>query len=130
MRWKAGCFAIWGSRAHPHGTAQSLNMYYFHTCVRSDKTTKSHTIPYHTQVNSVVDRGNKTLGNVLRAKLLEGDDEWDLKFPHIMGSIYSMPHNSTNETANILMLGRELRLPDQLFCGQLELEYGLDLTTV
>ena len=38
-------------------------------------------------------------------------DEWDLLLPHIMSVLRASPHRITGETANFLMLGREVRLP-------------------
>ena len=82
-------------------------------------TEKSHTTPYHPEGNGVVERGNRDLGDSLRSLLLEADEqEWDLLLPQIMRSIRASPHHSTGETANFMMFGRELRLPDQLVYGK------------
>ena len=35
-----------------------------------------------------------------------------------MRSIRAVPHTATGETPNYLMMGRELRLPDQVMLGQ------------
>ena len=43
-----------------------------------------------------------------------GQEEWDLLLPQIMRAFRGTPHSVTGETANFMMLGRELRLPDQL----------------
>ena len=76
---------------------------------------KSRTTPYHPQANGIVERNNRTLGDGLRVKLLGGSqDEWDRVLPHIMRSMRALPHSVTKETPNLLMYGRELRLPDQL----------------
>jgi transposase InsO family protein len=82
-------------------------------------TDKSHTTPYHPEGNGVVERGNRDLGDSLRSLLLEADEqEWDLLLPQIMRSIRASPHHTTGETANYMMFGRELRLPDQLIYGK------------
>ena len=76
---------------------------------------KTRTTPYHPQGNGVVERGNRALGDSLRAILLNrGPDEWDLVLPQIMRAYRGTPHTTTGETSNLLMLGREVRLPDQL----------------
>ena len=41
-------------------------------------------------------------------------EEWDLILPQLMRAFRGTPHSTTGETANMLMLGRELRLPDQM----------------
>ena len=55
------------------------------------------------------------LGDALRALLLDrGQGDWDLMLPHLMRAFRGTPHTGTDETANMLMLGREFRLPDLL----------------
>ena len=80
---------------------------------------RTRSTPYHPQGNSVVERGNRTLGDSLRALLLSGDagDQWDDLLPQITRVFRATPHSITGETANYLMLGREVRLPEQLLHG-------------
>ena len=55
------------------------------------------------------------LGDALRALLLDrGQEDWDLVLPQLLRAFRGTPHAGTGETANLLMLGRELRLPDLL----------------
>ena len=76
---------------------------------------KTHTTLYHPQSNGLVERGNRSLGDSLRTLLLRrGQKEWDLLLSQIMMAFRGTPHSVTGETANFMMLGRELRLPDQL----------------
>ena len=84
---------------------------------------KTHTTPYHPQANGIVERNNRSLGDSLRTLLLnKGVDEWDRVLPQIMRTFRGTPHATTGETANLMMLGRELRLPDQLQYQQLHAE--------
>ena len=76
---------------------------------------KTRTTPYHPQANGMVERNNKGLGDSLRALLLgRGQGEWDILLPQLLRAYRGTPHTTTGETANMMMLGRELRLPDQL----------------
>ena len=76
---------------------------------------KSRTTPWHPEGNGVVERGNKDLGNALRTFLLTRDEsDWDLLLPHLTRAVRSVPHSMTGETANYMMFGRELSLPEDL----------------
>ena len=78
---------------------------------------KTRTSPYHPQGNGVVERGNRTLGDALRTHLLSrSQEDWDKLLPQIMRAFRATPHSTLGETANRLMLRREVRLPDQLMC--------------
>ena len=55
------------------------------------------------------------LGDALRALLLDrGRRDWDLVLLQLLCAFHGTPQTSTGETANMLMLGKELRLPDLL----------------
>jgi len=55
------------------------------------------------------------LGDALRSLLLgRGQEEWDVVLPQIMRAYRSIPHSSTLETPNFLMLGRQTRIPEHL----------------
>lgn len=76
---------------------------------------KTRTSPYRPEGNSIVERLNRTLGNSLRALLVQDPTrEWDDLLPQIMRTVRATPHRVTQETANYLMLGRETRLPPDL----------------
>ena len=80
---------------------------------------KSRTTPWHPEGNGVVERGNKDLGNALRTFLLTRDQtDWDLLLPHLTRTVRSIPHSMTGETANFMMFGRELSLPEDLLAEQ------------
>ena len=76
---------------------------------------KTRTTLYYPQANSMVERNNKGLGNSFQTMLLEkAQEEWDVLLLQLLRAYWGTPHMATGETANMLMLSRELRLPDQL----------------
>ena len=79
---------------------------------------KTRTSPYYPQGNEVVERGNRTLRDVIRTLLLlRTPQNWEKLLPEVMRAFRATPRSVTKETANRLMLGQETRLPDQLKCS-------------
>jgi transposase InsO family protein len=81
------------------------------------RVTKKRTTPFHPSANGTCERGNHVIGNSLRALLLSQcahEDDWDTLLPHIMRFIRAVPHSKTGETPNMMMMGRETKLPDNL----------------
>ena len=71
---------------------------------------KTRTTSYYPQANSMVERNNKGLGDSFRTMLLErAQEEWDLLLLQLLRAYWGTPHMATGETANMLMLGKELR---------------------
>lgn len=67
---------------------------------------KSHTTPYHPQANGVVERGNRVIGDSLRALLLGACHvEWDLLLLQIMRAHRAVPHSGTGETPTSSNMG-------------------------
>ena len=73
-------------------------------------SSKSRTTPYHASGNGVSECGNKDL-------LARDETDCDLLLPHLTRAIRSVPHSFTGETANFMMFGIELTLPESLIAG-------------
>ena len=87
----------------------------FQACCELWGCEKTETTPYRPQGNSVVERLNRTLGNSLRALLIDFEqEEWDRLLPQIVRTLRATPHRVTGETANMLLMGREARLPPNI----------------
>jgi len=87
---------------------------------------KSWTTPYLPQGNGVVECNNWMLGDSLRSLLLgRGQEECDVVLPQVTRAYRSAPHTSTGKTPNLLMLGRETRVPDHLSYHIPEQDYSI-----
>jgi hypothetical protein len=77
-------------------------------------TKKTSTAPYSPQSNAFVERANRTILSALRSKLvnlLGNRTDWDQLIPDILMAYRATPHSRTKETPNMMMLGRQVRLP-------------------
>ena len=72
---------------------------------------KTRTSPLLPQSDGQVERYNRTLVEMLRGKLKESQEGWDLQLQPCMMAYRSSIHESTGETPNMLMLGREIEVP-------------------
>ena len=85
---------------------------------------KTRTTPYNPKSDGMIERFNRTLINMV-AILLEDDTTqktWDEHLAVATSAYRASPHESTGETPNMLMLGRETKLPIDLTTQTLEEE--------
>ena len=75
---------------------------------------KQRTTPGHPAANGQVERYNRLILSLVRCHLDNGNNHWDEKLPLLSAAVRSMVNCSTGFTANMLMLGREVRLPTDL----------------
>ena len=71
---------------------------------------KTRTTPYHPSSDGLVERENATIGQLLNAMVKDYAD-WDIMLPFVMMSYRSSVHESTCETPNMVMTGRQINLP-------------------
>lgn len=77
---------------------------------------KSHTMPYHPMGNGVVERFNRTLGNMIRALLPKAKHRWPQMLKSLTFSYNATIHQTTGFAPFQLMFSRTPRLPvDVLF---------------
>jgi hypothetical protein len=85
---------------------------------------KTHTAPYHPQGNSITERENAVIKAMLSAYTNSRQDDWDIYLPAVMMAYRSSVHRTMGETPNMMMLGREARLPlDAMVGNPPEAEY-------
>jgi hypothetical protein len=78
--------------------------------------TKTRSTPYHPCSNGLVERHNLTLARMIRSFLDNNQENWDEYLPLLTAAYRSTIHPATGFTPNMMMLGREVRLPiDLLF---------------
>ena len=78
---------------------------------------KTRTTPYHPRSDGFIERSFRTLGRCLKAVCRETKQEWDELVPLILMSYRATPQASTGLTPNMMMLGRQTRLPVQAMYG-------------
>ena len=78
---------------------------------------KTRTTPYHPRSDGFIERSFRTLGRCLKAACRETKQEWDELVPLILMSYRATPQASTGVTPNMMMLGRQTRLPVQAMYG-------------
>ena len=78
---------------------------------------KTRTTPYHPASNGEIERQNRTLLCLIRAYAHDRPGDWDRYLPYLAGAMRSAVNKATGETANRMMLGREVATPTHLSLG-------------
>ena len=78
---------------------------------------KTRNSPRNPKCNGQAERFNKTLLNMVKSYLKEEQTDWDLNLGILAGAYRAAVHESTGLTPNLVMLGRELRMPAELMTG-------------
>ena len=83
---------------------------------------KTRTTPYNPKSDGMIERFNRTLLNMVSMMLepFKNQRDWDEMLPYVGFAYRSSVHESTGETPNMLMLGREVKLPLDLMVEPFE----------
>ena len=84
--------------------------------------TKNRTSPYHPESDGMVERFNRTLENGLTMFVNENQTDWDQHIPLFLMAYRTAVHETTKMTPSKMMLGREIRVPVDLWGGKPEEE--------
>lgn len=76
---------------------------------------KTRTTPYHPASNGQVERFNCTLLQMIRCYADQTQKNWDEHLPLLTAACHSAQHSSTGFTPNMLMLGREVHQPQDMW---------------
>ena len=79
---------------------------------------KTRTSARNPRANGQVERFNRTLMQMVRAYLTGEQDDWDRNLGCLAGAYRSTPQESTKLTPNMLVLGREIRMPAEVIYSQ------------
>jgi transposase InsO family protein len=80
---------------------------------------KSHTTPYHSQSDGMIERFNGTLQQMLTIFVDGNTTNWDDHLPYLMMAYRATVHESTKCTPKLIMLAREIILPIDVMTGSL-----------
>ena len=75
---------------------------------------KTRSSPFNPHCNGQVERFNKTLIRMIKAYLVDEGKDWDRHLGCLAGAYRATIHESTCYTPNMLMMGREVRMPAHL----------------
>ena len=81
---------------------------------------KTRTSARNPRCNGQTERFNATLLKMLKCYLRGQHTDWDKYLGCLAGAYRASPQESTNFTPNLLMLGREVRLPSELKYGSID----------
>ena len=83
---------------------------------------ETRTTSLHPQSDGIIERFNQTLEAQMSKFVSENQKDWDQYVPLLMMVYQTSVHDTTGETPAIMMMGRNLRLPTDLFIGRPEEE--------
>lgn len=89
----------------------------FAECCRLLEIRKTRTSPMNPRCNGQTENFNKTLVKMIKSYLKGEQSTWDIHLGCLAGAYRATPNASTGITPNLMMLGREVRLPSEIIFG-------------
>ena len=90
---------------------------------------RARTTPYHPRADGAVERYNRTMEGMLASFTSTNQTDWDLHLPLLAAAYRAAPHESTKETPNMMVMGREVSLPIDLVAPPLPPDVDVDNET-
>jgi transposase InsO family protein len=81
---------------------------------------KTRTSPRNPKCNGLVERFNKTLIQMIKSFIRGDATEWDLNLQYLTAAYRASVQESTKMTPNLIMLGKETRLPADILYDKIE----------
>ncbi|XP_052255150.1 uncharacterized protein LOC127860882 [Dreissena polymorpha] len=111
----------WGARLVVHGDqgAAIESQLFKDLCVLMD-VKKTRSCPRNPRGNGQVERFNRSLMKMVRAYLTDEEKYWDMYLGCLAGAYRATPCKSTRLSPNMMVLGREMRLPADVLFGDIK----------
>ena len=107
-----GCpYDIHSDQGHNYGSAL------FSELCQLLEICKTRTTPGHPHCNGQVEHFNRTLVGMIKSYLRGQQHNWDQHLGCLAAAYWATPHKSTGMTLNLLMFGREVRMPIEVMLG-------------
>ena len=78
---------------------------------------KTRTTAFHPQSDGFIERFNRTLQQMLSLYINDKQTDWDQIVPLVLAAYRATPQETTGQSPNLLMMGREVMLPVDLAMG-------------
>ena len=79
---------------------------------------KTRTTAFRPQGDGFIERFNRTVQNMMSMYVKESQTDWDQVLPLVVSAYRATPQETTGQSPNLMMLGREVMMPVDLVAGQ------------